>query len=453
MLLVTFSYKHISILGGGIMEDDAYFYAQIGYNLGVNKISSFDGINITSGYHLLWGWLLGILSFLVSLFSSNKDIHLFFMFVLYCYITLNMSFYFGKNIIERIILFLVTIFLTMLMETGLLSLLLLIVINTFYVKQSNERIGYLAAFLVPLARIDAVVFLSLPLIYLFYKQESRLTATKLSITVLFGMVTQFALMYISFQHFFSVSSLIKAGSAIRILDIIANNITGYTNRKLLFIGFIIFLAYYLSIKNKNKYHILVVSSALLFLLLHIGFNFGIRDWYYMPTFIVVLFILFQYDLKLKSIVYGLCIMLILRWGYSSVTYRINDSWGEIAWQKEFVDQLQEVVPIESRIYLIDGSGFMGYISERTIINGDGLVNSYDYYYLSSQDNLENYLENMQIDYLITNLKNSGDVIVNYHGLVVNKQDVELLIDIPDHIDGGNFHNWRLFKLKRSHDTE
>src|SRR6186997_3194204 len=39
-------------------EDDAYFYLQIAWNLGRGAGSTFDGINVTNGYHLLWAALL-----------------------------------------------------------------------------------------------------------------------------------------------------------------------------------------------------------------------------------------------------------------------------------------------------------------------------------------------------------------------------------------------------------
>lgn len=429
------------------MEDDSYFYAQIAYNIGVNRVSSFDGINVTSGYHLLWGWLLGTLSFIVSFFSLDKDIHLYSMFVLYCYIAINLAYYFGKNVFERLILFAIAIFLTMLMETGLLSLLLLVFVNSFVIEKKFNIIGYFATFLIPLARIDAVLFFILPIMHLFVEKESRKIALKLGITVISGVLFHFVLMYVSFAHFFSVSSLIKAQNFSGVLSVIAGNITGYTNRKLAVILLLIGLSSYLAIKNKRYDYLATIGSAFLFLFLHVATNSGIRDWYYMPVYMVILFIVFRYDHISRLFIYGICFLLIFRWGYSSVAYRISDKWGEIAWQNQFVYKLKEIVPPESRLYLIDGSGWMGYFSERTIINGDGLVNSYDYYYLSQLDMLEGYLEDMQIDYIITNLKITGNELINYHGLVVYKDDVELLIDIPDAFDGGNFHNWRLYKLK------
>lgn len=451
ILLVALFYKHISILGGGIMEDDSYFYAQIAYNLGVNGISSFDTINITSGYHLLWGWLLGTVSFCVSIFSLDKNTHLFSMFVVYWYLALNLAYHYGKNIFERIILFSIATFLTMLMETGLLSLLLLAFAHTFFIGKNNSKLGYIAAFLIPLARIDAVIFLFVPIAYLFFIKETREIAFRVSATILSGMLCHFACMYLLFDHFFSVSSLMKSGSDVSIIDIVTSNISGYTSRKLAVIVVLIGLSYILAFINKKIEYLLLISGSLLFLAVHVVFNYGIRDWYYMPVYAVVLYVLFQQNRIARSVVYVLCLMLIARWGYSAVDYRVHDRFGAIVWQKEFVRELQEIVPPESRIYLFDGSGWMGYFSERMVINGDGLVNSYDYYERSQQNKLDDYLDQMQVAYIITNVELYADIIINHHGLVVNAQDVELLIDVPDNIDGGDFHKWRLFRLK--HEAE
>ena len=171
----------------------------------------------------------------------------------------------------------------------------------------------------------------------------------------------------------------------------------------------------------------------------------------MPVYVVVLYVLFQQNRIARSVVYVLCLMLIARWGYSAVDYRLHDRFGAIAWQKEFARELQEIVPLESRIYLFDGSGWMGYFSERKVINGDGLVNSYDYYERSRQNKLNDYLDEMQVEYIITNIEIYNDTIVNHNGLVVSMNDVDILIDVPEYIDGGNFHKWRLFQLK--HEAE
>jgi len=56
---------------------------------------------------------------------------------------------------------------------------------------------------------------------------------------------------------------------------------------------------------------------------------------------------------------------------------------------------------EARIYQVDRSGRTGFISERYVINGDGLVNSFDYYQdVLIGDNLQDYVKKWGIDYYI-----------------------------------------------------
>lgn len=41
-----------------VMPDDAFYYLQIAWHWAAGQPSSFDGVNVTTGYHPLWQWLL-----------------------------------------------------------------------------------------------------------------------------------------------------------------------------------------------------------------------------------------------------------------------------------------------------------------------------------------------------------------------------------------------------------
>jgi len=157
-ILVYLFYGVLSVCGI-FMVDDSFFYAQIAYNIGINHISSFDGLHITNGYHPLWCWLLSIVSFVASVFTKNKEIHLFLYIWFYMFISVNISIIFFRNNLERLIAFSILLFSTILMETTLLSLLLLAFFYIFFVgEKENSRIGELVLFLVPLTRIDGIIF-------------------------------------------------------------------------------------------------------------------------------------------------------------------------------------------------------------------------------------------------------------------------------------------------------
>ena len=110
----------------GWIQDDAFCYAQIAYNIGTTYSSSFDSIHQTSGYHLLWGWFLGFVSWLVSWVTLEKTVHLGAMVAVYFGVCFSIALLFGKVLWQRLLLLGSTLMGTVLMETILLSLFLLI---------------------------------------------------------------------------------------------------------------------------------------------------------------------------------------------------------------------------------------------------------------------------------------------------------------------------------------
>ena len=446
--IVALQYQHFAIRSG-FMEDDSYFYAQIAYNIGINHMSSFDGIHTTSGYHLLWGWILGALSFVVSVITDSKSIHFASFLVLYIYLCINIGSYFGKNLVEKFILFSVPMLLTILMETLILSILLLIFINVFFVrKDESSRLGWLSVFLIPLARIDGVVILALPILYLFSNRETRRLSLQLGGLLCLGAMLHFILMYVTFGNLFSVSSLYKTSAEISLHQIATRNITGYTKLALWPLGPLAALAYYVFLKARRYDYVAISTGAILFLLAHLLANHGFRLWYYIPTYTVLLFLIFQSEGLFKLLSYGIMLFFMFYFYRFLYDYRFLHE-NNIAWEKQFILELQQTVPPESPIYQIDGAGWTGYFSQRHIINGDGLVNDYDYYELMKDGNLQDYLKDNGIRYVITNStkydKNYVGNIIDLNGLTVHSSQAELLIDLPDRVYG--YSAFRLFGLK------
>ncbi|UEM06455.1 hypothetical protein JL101_013790 [Skermanella rosea] len=77
LVLGAFALNAASVFPNGFVEDDGYFYSRIAYNIGVHHLSSFDGVSVTSGYHLLWGWLLAAISWIAGLVTPSISVHLF----------------------------------------------------------------------------------------------------------------------------------------------------------------------------------------------------------------------------------------------------------------------------------------------------------------------------------------------------------------------------------------
>ena len=84
--LIYYFWKFFAFYPLSFMADDSYFYSQIAYNIGVNKFSSFDGLNLTSGYHILWMLIISLISFMMSFFTDVKETHLIAHKCLFYYI-------------------------------------------------------------------------------------------------------------------------------------------------------------------------------------------------------------------------------------------------------------------------------------------------------------------------------------------------------------------------------
>ena len=74
---------------------------------------------------------------------------------------------------------------------------------------------------------------------------------------------------------------------------------------------------------------------------------------------------------------------------------------------------------------VDGCGYTGFFAGRPIVNGDGLMQSYAYFARLKADRLGDYLRENKIRYVITNSPVEGRNLIDYHGLVLARDDAEL----------------------------
>jgi len=440
-------YKYLAI-HGGIVEDDSYFYAQIAYNWGVHNLCSFDGINVTSGFHLLWGVLLAILAKIVFVFTSNKDTHLLSMFSLYFFFAFYISWEFGKNWIEKLILFFMMNF-SIMMETGLLSLLFLIYFNELFTKEDYDHTAVLSVILIPLTRIDSAAIVILSSLYLLFTGQSRKYLTVMTLLSI-GIAAHFSLMYYLFHHFVTVSSLYKIANP-DFKHIIISNMSGYMTKR--FAVFIVLscLVLWGACKERKYSFLCVALAAIGYVLLHMFTNQGMKVWYFMPSTFIIAVVIFHLPSLYKRICYVMFVVIMTYFTAGYVYYHSVRLKDGIEWQRKFIQLVKENVRPGERIFQIDASGWTGYFCERNVINGDGLVNSYEYYDRSMNNGLKGYLKDNNVHYIITNAELSEDYIINYRGLVIRQKDVQIVVDIPHDIDiaksdGAVIDKFRLFKL-------
>jgi hypothetical protein len=58
------------------------------------------------------------------------------------------------------------------------------------------------------------------------------------------------------------------------------------------------------------------------------------------------------------------------------------------------------LPSDARIFQVDSSGRVAYFSERSVINGDGLINGWEYQRALRSGNLAGYLRSNRVEYVI-----------------------------------------------------
>jgi hypothetical protein len=432
--------RFLSVLLGGVMEDDSFFYAQIAYNIGVNNISSFDGINITDGYHILWAYLLGTVSKIVNIFTDDKIIHLFF----YNFIYISIGYFIVKifdNIKLKILAVGTFIVATFLMETALLSLIILLILTLLYKEKYNYAI--LILMFIPIIRIDStLIIIATPLYFLMINEKKLFFHSMIAISL--GIAIHFISLYSISCEFSSVSNLIKTHEKYNLLENFRNNYRNLYARIILSIVYLIFSFYVIlkakhTLKEKHLYLLgLFLLFGYLFLFIHFFMNGNLRSWYFMTSLFISLFIF--YKAKISNNLF-IAIFILLSSIIIKKTYYTYISYEDNRNVDKYISKLKEVVPNNQSVYLIDGSGYIGYFSERSIVNGDGLVNSHEYFNSILSNNLENYLKENNIQYIADNERKKHKFLINYHGLQIKYDDVETLISKKENL------YYSLYKLK------
>lgn len=448
-VLVALGFELMHAFPYGLLYDDGYFYAQIGYNLGTLGRSSFDGVGTTSGYHLLWGGILGAVSAFVNLFTAEKIVHLYVFQVVFAGLATLLASVFSRRPIDRFVLFMLVVLGSLLMESLLLSCLLLLFAELAILRPSQERprvpaSALLVVALIPLVRFDALLIIALYCALLLCSRSVR-EALTIGAAGLAGTAIQVGLMVAIFGQPFSVSAMIKAGGAALSTEVILANVLGGGQivlgnvlRAGIFFGLsaavvTVALAGRSPIADalgtaRNRRLLFLFAGGAAFVAAHMV-SHPIPYWCYLPGFTTAFFVLLRFDLAtarqrfLRRATSAVLAVLMLAFiGHKLLLHVRNDEIWQAA--RAFVDRIAEHVPPTGRIYQIDGSGFTGYFSGRSVTNGDGLVNTYDHAHRIRTGRLVGTLDEQGICYIITNQDvGSGDVI-RQAGLVVRRDEVE-----------------------------
>lgn len=423
----------------GFMEDDSWFYSQIAFLWPRVGFPTFDGLHQTSGFHLFWGGLLAGVSWIVSLWTSSKLVLASVLTALHVTILWASARLIARSALHRKTLLVVAMTILSLgafyMETAPLGLLLLVLLHRsrslgHQADRSAAITLTLLAAAAGLCRVDALLILFVWGISAFHQRVSR----PLLLGATLGLVLHGGAMFLVFGQFYSVSSMLKLSAALQASH-------GFPLPKM---GILVRLVVWLFVStwafSRARAVGRVTVGALLgtsaFTLLHLLVS-DMRSWYFLPGYAVALFVSAAPGPGTESVTDGLrsevfgprgqmhFLRLALALSLALLAYRAVRFVGgtrerALAW--EFVAGVRDTVPTGESIYEIDATGFPGFWSERPIINGDGLVNSYDYARRLQRDQLHGYLLEEGTCWLITTsrmMPKDPQRLIDYHGLVVS----------------------------------
>jgi hypothetical protein len=452
----------------GLLADDAYFYVKIAWNLGMHHASTFDGIHVTDGYHLAWQSVLAAVSFLAGRFSVIPSVHLGAMLWVYFMMCWAIGIGFGRSRVDALLLFGVGLIFKILMETTLLSLILLaLYANVYLSPRSDTRTGGWGGrpwllVLIPLVRIDAALIgVLLVLSRLFQpgrpghhasSRSLKAKAVAADLTWLgAGVVLQLAWRLWWFGEWASVSMQIK-GSASSIGLRLQNNLIGLYGSNFISTAIFLFLfalSIWVAVKRgaRDRARDLVALSApAVFVIVHLAFNNQIAYWYFLPAAYIHIWYFLQFGPPASSragwtgraAIALLPLLFVAKWAVDS---RIRAQ--QIEWSRQFVSDLQRVVPEDEPVFQIDASGWVGWFSGRHVVDGDGLVNDHAYASRLHANQLGGYLHDEGIRYIVQNLYPRDNILIDIAGLRVPMESVDVVIPPP-----ANFPNGTAFGLYR-----
>jgi hypothetical protein len=440
------------------IEDDGYFYAGIAYNAGVNGIVSFDGIHPTDGFHMLWGYLLADASYLLSFFTRSRIAHLYLACALSVAAMAVVADRFGPRRTDKVLLFGLALMGTLLVETPLLTLFLLAMVLPDPPEETarlSERLPYaLLAMAVSMTRLDASI-MSLTWVVFVLLEGRRRHAMAIAVGILVGVVLQMLLNRMTAGAWTSVAA------AARVDKVIAQfpRMFSYPGRTifawLLAAGSLAAVWRHVHATGERRW--LGAWWAIgSFTVPHLFL--GIRPWYAVPAFLGWTTLAMKVRDSRPGPASRLArASLTIAWlgvgGFVVVETALAFRYAEESKAvDQFVRDVTRLVPEGAAIFQEDGSGYIGFFSDRPVVNGDGFVNSHRYAQRLRAGQLAGYLDEEGIQFIVTNRPTAaGGLVVNRGGLVVSADELDELARKRG-ASVNSYTNFRLFRRKPPRDV-
>lgn len=423
----------------GFMEDDALFYAVISNNVAHGFGSTFDRVSLTNGYHPLWMLMLSGYLWLLKPFADTLQgdpeitLKLLMIFQVALYL---ISLWLCSDIINRLVpnisLAAVAIFVmaygfalkqAFLMETGISLLLMLIIIRVLLGSTVHWELKLSLLFgLWILARLDQAIPVALIGVYVACSQAKDLrvflkTLLKLGAFPMLVLAAYLASNLLIFGQLYTTSSLMKSRPISASLGAIWSSLaspmhSGNPRAVILFLSVAATIPLILMIYRRYKSSaldalVVVFGAQLVSLLAASVFLHGIRAWYFvLPAILSYMIwtapvndILTRFTPRVSRMMQAgtLIVVIVLSSGYVYITTTHAATEGRL-W--EFHRKVAMETPEDAVIYCIDASGKASLVSNRRIINGDGLVNSFEYMQHARNGSLDEYFSYARPSYYL-----------------------------------------------------
>ncbi|HMK35405.1 MAG TPA: hypothetical protein VK463_10085, partial [Desulfomonilaceae bacterium] len=413
------------------LHDDAYYYFKIARNIAAGHGSTFDTLSFTNGYHPLW------MAICVSLatFVTKSNVYV------YCILVINLLFivllshrlfamtveslgvYFAGFLVCLVNWSLYTnLNLLSGLETALYLYIVLIVVDllprvTWTSKRDLLTLGVLLA-LAFLARTDFVLFFPVLAVYffLFGPRKSiglyRLLACWLMLPMALIVTPYLAWNYFETGHFEQLSGLVQSlhKTNLPVSSAILNALKDLTKGILLrplylnaFMAVWLCLCGWAVLKGKSlvsqfkdvRLFLLTGFSVVLFSYYFMNYADLMRAWHIMIPWVTSQILLVHLlkglweavaqRLALRIVVLVLTLLMCINYFTQIPLWTLHARTVDpyfltsTNYYKELADWMRNNLPPGAKIAVCN-AGYIGFFSDRTIINLDGLVNGTEFYH-------------------------------------------------------------------------
>ena len=475
-------------------HDDSFFYIKTAENFSKGLGSTFDGVNPTNGYHPLY-FLTLVIIFIIPeyLFNASPETLYRLVFSLHTVLIIFISFFVFKSLklilkekfnnIFISILFLLLASFVFIRDYGLESHLAILFLSIFLYIKSKELTGEgeypiiksILLSLIFLSRTD-FVFSLIPFVLTtdVYLSHEKKRYSNYSVSILlFTVLLYYTSNYIFFGHLETVSGKLLNGfprflfvSNIKTLITDPAKLYNQFARIIfLIVSFVVFTLYFFK-KGKEqekvrKYLVLIFAmgaGSLFFTLIHLCFNvYSIREWYMtLPVFVSIIMISLVFSeikyLNVVSVILAIVLFIGVFYGSRIGNYKYNYGY-------KYAKELNKIIPKDDIIYQVDYCGVTAFFSDRKIINGDGLINSFEYTDYLKAGKIGEYMKMKNVKYYSTYsqsnlLRDSVYTDDNFSDKVEGKVFVfpksSLVMEMPfiwNHMAFDLEGKWYLFKFK------